>query len=79
MDEFICYGDRIINVHVKDRKFGGSTIELGRGDADFGTVFSLLNRQKYSGNYILQTARANDGQHVRLLEKSRDFVIVGSN
>ena len=37
--EFEAYGNRIVNVHIKDRPFGGTTVPLGTGDADFKTVF----------------------------------------
>ena len=37
-DEFIAYGSRIVNVHVKDRIRGGSTVPLGTG-CRFPTCF----------------------------------------
>jgi L-ribulose-5-phosphate 3-epimerase len=66
-DEFNLYGDRVINVHVKDRLLGGSTVELGCGNTNFDKVFSNLGRVNYRGNYILQTARARDGDHARAI------------
>ena len=68
-DEFNAYGDRITNVHVKDRVLNGSTVALGEGNADFATVFSLLARYGYSGNYILQTARAKADDHADVLKR----------
>lgn len=65
--EFEVYGERIMNVHIKDRSFGGTTVPLGTGDADFNAVFSLLAGVNYSGNYILQTARAVDSNHAETL------------
>lgn len=62
-EEFAAYGSRIFNVHVKDRNFGGSTVPLGTGDADFPKVFRLLYETAYSGNFIMQTARAPDEDH----------------
>ena len=61
--EFAHYGDRVINIHVKDRPLGGTTVPLGEGDADFETVFKNLSKYKYQGNYILQTARDAGGRH----------------
>lgn len=61
--EFLLYGDRVINIHVKDRPLGGTTVPLGSGDADFEAVFKNLSEYKYQGNYILQTARDADGRH----------------
>jgi|APSaa5957512535_1039671.scaffolds.fasta_scaffold37325_2 L-ribulose-5-phosphate 3-epimerase len=68
-EEIDAYGNRIINVHVKDRVLGGTTVPLGTGNADFETVFAKLNRIGYTGNYILQTARATDDNHSRILSE----------
>ena len=54
-DEFNFYSARIINVHVKDRLLGGTTVPLGKGCANFEKVFQFLARINYQGNYILQT------------------------
>lgn len=72
--EIKTYGDRILNVHVKDRPRDGSTVPLGEGDADFPVVFDALIRAGYRGNYILQTARAPDDGHLGVLLKYRDMV-----
>jgi L-ribulose-5-phosphate 3-epimerase len=47
----------IKNVHVKDRKFQGSTVPFGVGDTDFDTFFSSLSKINYSGDLIIQGAR----------------------
>ena len=73
--EFNSYGVRILNVHVKDRVLGGSTVPLGKGNANFNLVFSCLKKVNYRGNYILQTARANDDNHSGLLTFSRDITL----
>jgi len=73
-EEFLNYGSRILNVHVKDRVLNGTTVALGMGDADFPLVFSLLNNESYNGNYILQTARADDGDHVAAITKYKVMV-----
>ena len=74
-DEFAAYGSRIVNVHVKDRVRGGTTVSLGSGNADFELVFSELKNANYSGNYILQTARAADGDHAVAIARYRDMVL----
>ncbi len=66
-NEFEAYGHRILNVHVKDRLFKGTTVPLGEGNADFERVFYELKRINYKGNLILQTARARKGKHVEKL------------
>ena len=65
--EFSAYGDRIKNVHIKDRKLGGTTVPLGTGNADFNKVFTQLKKINYRGNYILQTARASNEDHSGIL------------
>jgi hexulose-6-phosphate isomerase len=68
-EEINTYGDRIFNVHLKDRIFGGTTVPLGAGNADFDKIFAGLGFIGYRGNYIMQTARACDGQHEAVLQK----------
>lgn len=72
--EFYAYGRRILNVHVKDRIFNGTTVQLGLGNADFVKVFRQLKKIGYRGNYILQTARADDGDHAGILGKYKSMV-----
>jgi hexulose-6-phosphate isomerase len=72
-DEVAAYGNRIVNVHVKDRVRGGATVPLGEGAADFDAAFSALARAAYAGPFILQTARAADGDHIGALARYRDF------
>jgi L-ribulose-5-phosphate 3-epimerase len=73
ISEFNAYGDRILNIHVKDRKLGGTTVPLGTGDANFDQVFVKLSQVKYKGNYILQTARASNNNHVQALNNYRNM------
>jgi len=69
--EFTTYGKRIKNVHIKDRVYKGNSVKLGCGNANFRRVFSLFSKNKYKGNYILQTARAkNNRNHVVEIEES---------
>lgn len=74
VEEFAAIGERVINVHVKDRLLGGMTVPLGTGNADFSLVFNCLNEIGYVGDLIMQTARAQDGQHADVLSKYRDQV-----
>jgi L-ribulose-5-phosphate 3-epimerase len=73
--EFAAYGKRILNVHVKDRELFGTTVSLGNGNADFEQVFSLLGQIEYSGNFILQTARAINNDHVKFLCIYKDMTL----
>ena len=74
-EEMSCYGKRIFNVHIKDRVFKGKTVPLTKGDADFKKIFRGLNDLGYKGNFILQTARAIDGNHSELIKNYQQFVI----
>lgn len=74
-EEFIEYGTRIVNVHIKDRVLGGTTVPLGTGSANFEAVFAALNKINYQGNFILQTARAIDDNHSSSLSRYRDMTV----
>ena len=77
-EEFAAYGERIVNVHVKDRVLGGTTVPLGTGNADLPGAFAGLAALGYDGNYILQTARAVDDDHAgalaRYAQMTRDWI-----
>ncbi len=66
-EEIPMLAPRILNVHIKDRVLGGSTVPLGTGAAQLPLQFTLLREAGYAGNYILQTARAQDGDHAGAL------------
>jgi hexulose-6-phosphate isomerase len=60
IEELESYGQKILNVHVKDRKLGGTTVPLGTGNADIKCVFEKLNEMGYEGGITMQAAR---GEH----------------
>jgi L-ribulose-5-phosphate 3-epimerase len=74
-EEIAAYGLRVLNVHIKDRVRDGATVPLGTGNANFDRVFAGLARVAYTGNYILQTARAQDEGHAAVLVKYRDMTM----
>ena len=74
-EEIAAYAPRILNVHVKDRIRGGTTVPLGTGNADLPKTIRLIERSGYKGQYILQTARAADGDHAGALARYRDMTI----
>jgi L-ribulose-5-phosphate 3-epimerase len=74
-DEIPALGSAIVNVHVKDRLLGGTTVPLGTGAADLPRSFSLLREGGYRGRYILQTARDANGDHAGALRRYRAMVI----
>jgi L-ribulose-5-phosphate 3-epimerase len=75
LHEVRLYGDRILNVHVKDRLLGGTTVPLGMGDADIPGALAALRAAEYRGNFILQAARADDGDDAGALCRYRDITI----
>ena len=62
MEEWDAYGDRVSSVHIKDRVFGGSTVPLGTGAAQFGAFFRLASENGYRGLFVLQAARSGGEQ-----------------
>ena len=73
--EFGAYGERIGSVHVKDRLRHGSTVPLGKGDADFNYCFAALKALGYRGDFILQVARGREGEEVSWARDNRQFVL----
>ena len=73
-EEFKKYGNRIINIHIKDRILNGTTVRLGHGDTNFTDVFKQLSQIDFNGNYILQTARSKEGKHFEELENNLLFL-----
>lgn len=69
LHEFTAYGSRVMNVHMKDRLIGGTTVPLGTGNAQFDKVMKGLALVSYGGNIILQTARAVDNDHAAVLAR----------
>src|SRR6202012_1106934 len=65
--EIAAYAPRILNVHVKDRLRGGTTVPLGPGAADLANSIRLIEQSGFSGQYTLQTSRAADCDHAGAL------------
>ena len=78
-EEFNCYGDRILNIHIKDRIKYGKTIKLGHGNVNFCKLKKNLKKIHYKGNLILQTARNIYGKHLNELIDNRNFLIKNLN
>jgi len=72
-EEIAAYAPRILNVHVKDRLRGGTTVPLGSGAAELAKAIRLIENSGYSGQYVLQTARAADGDHAAALARYLDM------
>ena len=66
-EEFAAYGPRIGSFHIKDRKKGGGTVSLGRGDTDFRSLREELVRHNYRGDFVMQVARGETGNEPQWL------------
>lgn len=60
LEEFNFYGDRIKNVHIKDRIYGGTTVKFGTGDADIPANLQALADFNYKEGLIIQGARGDN-------------------
>lgn len=61
VEELDCYGKKITDIHIKDRRFDGGPVPLGTGVAQFGRFFDALRRLNYTGPFIMQTYRDDEG------------------
>ena len=66
--------DYIFNIHIKDRVYHGTTVELGTGSADFKELFRGLKAINYKGSFILQAARGEDGSEKNTVIRQRGFL-----
>ena len=64
-NDFKLYGNRINNIHIKDRIKFGKTVRLGKGNVDFLKLFKNIKKIKYKKNLILQTARSEKNEHIK--------------
>jgi hexulose-6-phosphate isomerase len=59
-EELEAYGLKILNVHIKDRKLGSTTVPLGTGNANINYVMQKLQEIGYSGGLTMQAARGEN-------------------
>ncbi|MDF3820152.1 sugar phosphate isomerase/epimerase [Leptospira sp. 96542] len=62
--EFEIYGLHITDIHIKDRKLGSGSVELGTGDAQFSKVLTQIDKLNYSGPLIMQAYRDDEGLEI---------------
>ena len=60
-EELNAYGDRITDIHIKDRILGGGPVMLGEGNANFVKFFGKLKEFDYQGPFIMQAYRDVEG------------------
>ena len=64
LEELIAYGDKITDIHIKDRVLGGGPVILGTGNTDFKKFFAKLKEFDYQGPFIMQAYRDDEGVKV---------------
>lgn len=72
IEELTAYGDRITDIHIKDRVLGGGPVTLGEGDANFELFFNKLKEFKYHGPFIMQAYRDDEG--VEIFKKQLEWI-----
>jgi L-ribulose-5-phosphate 3-epimerase len=61
IEELDAYGDRITDIHIKDRDLNGGPVLLGTGSANFKLFFNKLKEFNYKGPFIMQAYRDDEG------------------
>ncbi len=73
-EEVTVLREHIFNIHIKDRKLQGTTVQLGTGNADFDRLFRGLKEIRYSMSFILQAARGIEGSEAKNISRQKEFV-----
>ena len=71
-EELAAYGNRITDIHIKDRRLAGGPVTLGEGNADFVKFFNKLEEFNYQGPFIMQAYRDDEG--VEIFKKQLDWI-----
>jgi L-ribulose-5-phosphate 3-epimerase len=71
-EELATYGDRITDIHIKDRVLNGGPITLGEGNANFKKFFTKLKEFNYQGPLIMQAYRDEEG--VSIFRSQLDWI-----
>jgi L-ribulose-5-phosphate 3-epimerase len=72
IDEWALYGDRIMNIHLKDRVLNGSTVPLGKGAVIWEDVTQLISN--FNGLLIMQCARISERSEVETIKEYLEFL-----
>lgn len=75
IDEVQTFNSLIKNVHIKDRLLNGGSVPLGSGSTKFREYLKSLKRIGYENNFIFQTARSKDQDHVGEIKRSINYII----
>lgn len=70
-EEFKLYGNRISDIHIKDRVLGGGSVVLGAGNANFKSFFEVFSKIDFKGPIVMQVYRDDEG--VEIFKKQFDW------
>ena len=70
-EEFKLYGNRISDIHIKDRVLGGGSVVLGTGNANFKSFFQVFSKIDFKGPIVMQVYRDEEG--VEIFKKQFDW------
>jgi L-ribulose-5-phosphate 3-epimerase len=60
-EELECYGDRISDLHIKDRVLDGGSVFLGTGDVSLSDFLREFEKYEFKGPIIMQLCRDDEG------------------
>jgi len=72
VEELSVYGEKVTDIHIKDRELGGGSVILGEGNADFSSFFGALKKFDYKGPLIMQAYR--DDQGIDIFRKQLEWI-----
>jgi L-ribulose-5-phosphate 3-epimerase len=72
VEELEAYGNKITDIHIKDRLFNGDSVILGEGDAKFDVFFDKLKKFNYTGPFVMQSYRDKEG--VEIFKKQLNWI-----
>lgn len=61
IEEFKLYGNRISDIHIKDRELRGGSVILGTGNANFKSFFEVFSTIDFKGPIVMQVYRDDEG------------------
>ncbi len=73
IEELNVYGDKISDIHIKDRVLKGGPVILGEGNANFEKFFDKLKEFDYKGPIIMQAYRDDEG--VGVFKKQLNWIM----
>ncbi len=72
-EELKLYGDKISNIHIKDRKLNKGPVLLGEGDAELSKVKEFIMNNKYNGLVVFQAFR--DDNYIETFQKQYKYFL----